>query len=435
MKIITHKGTHQIGGTCVELRAKGQGLLLDIGMPLVNPDGTEFDEKSVKRPVDELIKDNILPRVPGIYDGSACDIAGIVLSHAHRDHFGLGHFVKPGIPVFASEVTKNLIGANRMFFSDQIDPSRITSLQAWQPVSIGPFVIRAHPVDHSAPGAIAVEVEAVGKKVFFTGDFRGHGYKYKLFENIINRPPKNIDALLMEGSSLRRKAREYPYPSETAVKEALITEIENDKGLVLLFCSSQNIDRIVSAYRAAQRTGRSLVIDYYTAFILNLLKKESKKIPQFSRGDIRLLYWPGHGDALAKAGHIGFLSALKKRDARILPDEIKVHPDKFLVLAKANKRLPYLTNGLDTDKIKCIWSMWSGYLKDPDNIFSAFCQKKKISYKQIHTSGHAAIEDLARLVQAVSPRHLIPIHTFFPEDYQQFKAPQKVMNDGDIFQL
>ncbi len=437
MQIIPHKGTHQIGGTCVELRTGGQGLLLDIGLPLVNPDGTEFDDETIKRPVNELINDNILPNVPGLYDDSDCDIAGIVLTHAHRDHHGLGHFVKPGIQVFASDVTKKLIGANRLFFPDQIDPARMTTLEAWKSVTVGPFTIKAHPVDHSAPGAIAVEVEAGGKKIFFTGDLRAHGYKYRLFENLINRSPKNVDAMLMEGSSLGRGPDEYPYPDEPAVKEALINEIKDSPNLALLFCAAQNVDRIVSACRAAQDTGRTLVIDYYTAYVLYLLKDESKNIPQFFWDDIRLLYFHGHGNALADAGHFGFLKALKKRDARIFPDELKAHPEKFFVLARANRRLPELTDGLDSDRIKCIWSMWSGYLDDPDNIFNEFCKNKKITHKQIHTSGHATIDDLGRLVTAVNPGLLIPIHTFHPDDYGQFIAPSrvKVLNDGETLNL
>ena len=35
MKIIIHRGTHEIGGSCVEIRSKKSRILIDIGMPLV----------------------------------------------------------------------------------------------------------------------------------------------------------------------------------------------------------------------------------------------------------------------------------------------------------------------------------------------------------------------------------------------------------------
>jgi ribonuclease J len=426
-----------IGGTCIELRAEGRGLLLDIGMPLVNPDGSGFDEDSSKRPVEDLINTNLLPNVPGLYDKTSCDIAGIVLTHAHRDHFGLGHFVKSGIPVFSSEITNKLIGATRMFFRDNtIDPVRLTSLEAWKPVSIGPFIISTYPVDHSAPGAIAVEVSAVGKKVFYTGDLRAHGYKYRMFEHIINSPPQNVDVLIMEGSSLGRKPDEYPFPDEPAVRDAIIKEIKDEKALVLLFCSSQNVDRIVSANRAAQSSGRELVLDYYTAYILHLLEENSEGIARVLNTS-RFLYWRGHGEGLRNVGEINFLSYIKAKKARILPEEIIANPQKFLIIAKANRRLAEITKGLAPEQIKCIWSMWSGYLEDPGSFFQKFCDDKNIKYEQIHTSGHAVIEDLGRLVKAINPLQLVPIHTFYPEEYKRFIDPAKVkvLQDGDVYEI
>ncbi|WP_130420186.1 hypothetical protein [Edaphobacter modestus] len=39
-----------------------------------------------------------------------------------------------------------------------------------------------------------------------------------------------------------------------------------------LISSSQNIDRIVSTFRACKRTGKVLVIDIYTAWVLELMR-------------------------------------------------------------------------------------------------------------------------------------------------------------------
>lgn len=43
MKIIIHRGTHEIGGSCVEIQSKKSRILIDIGMPLVKKDGDRFD--------------------------------------------------------------------------------------------------------------------------------------------------------------------------------------------------------------------------------------------------------------------------------------------------------------------------------------------------------------------------------------------------------
>jgi len=61
------------------------------------------------------------------------------------------------------------------------------------------------------------------------------------------------------------------YPDENSVEQALHDLILSHKGLSYIFTSSQNLDRLVSIYRAARHSGKTLVIDLYTAFVLDKL--------------------------------------------------------------------------------------------------------------------------------------------------------------------
>ena len=45
------------------------------------------------------------------------------------------------------------------------------------PLEIGPFVITPYLVDHSAFDAYSLLVEAGGRRLFYSGDFRAHGRK------------------------------------------------------------------------------------------------------------------------------------------------------------------------------------------------------------------------------------------------------------------
>jgi len=71
-------------------------------------------------------------------------------------------------------------------------------------ISLGPFIITPYLVDHSAYDAYAIQIEADGKKLFYSGDFRGHGRKRKLLDRLVAHPPVKIDTLLMEGTTLSR---------------------------------------------------------------------------------------------------------------------------------------------------------------------------------------------------------------------------------------
>ena len=43
MRFIIHRGTKEIGGSCVEIWTDNKRIVIDIGMPLVEKDGSEFD--------------------------------------------------------------------------------------------------------------------------------------------------------------------------------------------------------------------------------------------------------------------------------------------------------------------------------------------------------------------------------------------------------
>ncbi|MFX5785419.1 hypothetical protein ABTE36_23280, partial [Acinetobacter baumannii] len=77
-------------------------------------------------------------------------------------------------------------------------------------------------VDHSAYDAHAIEVEVSGKRLFYSGDIRGHGRKAALFEKMLSHPPKNVDVMLMEGSSFGRLDPDHSFPAEGEVEQRFV---------------------------------------------------------------------------------------------------------------------------------------------------------------------------------------------------------------------
>ena len=54
----------------------------------------------------------------------------------------------------------------------------------------------------------------------------------------------------------------------------------------------------------------------------------------------------------------------------------------------------------------------------------------RMAFEVIHTSGDAHKGDLARMVEALAPKSLIPIHTFHPDAYVRFGAPVLPIPNG-----
>ena len=251
MRVCIHRGTKQIGGTCVEIEASGSRIIVDLGLPL---DAVEVDPA-------------LVPQISGLREHDPSLLA-IVVSHGHRDHWGLIPKVRPDIPIVIGRATESIMRAAADFVPDAFAPKAWKHLESGKPLQIGPFTITPHLVDHSGFDAYALEIEADGRRLFYSGDLRAHGRKGKLFELMLKKPPKNIDVMLMEGSSLGRLTESESFPTEEELERIFIDRFKTTPGMALVACSAQNIDRVVTIYRAANRTGRTLIVDAYAAEVL-----------------------------------------------------------------------------------------------------------------------------------------------------------------------
>ena len=89
-----HRGTQEIGGSCVEIWTENTRIVLDIGMPLLERDGTEFDfKKYANDTVADLIQKNVLPNIKGFYADAKNLVDGVLISHSHIDHYQLIHLL------------------------------------------------------------------------------------------------------------------------------------------------------------------------------------------------------------------------------------------------------------------------------------------------------------------------------------------------------
>src|SRR5690606_2057168 len=69
MKLTIHRGTHEIGGNCLEISSDNSRIILDIGLPLFNEDREPHDTGALRRQSwEELRQSGVLPSVPGLFD-------------------------------------------------------------------------------------------------------------------------------------------------------------------------------------------------------------------------------------------------------------------------------------------------------------------------------------------------------------------------------
>ena len=394
MKIVIHRGSNEIGGTCIELATVGTKLLLDLGLPL-GGDGRTLDVHAMRPDA-------------------------VIVSHPHQDHFGLIEILDPSVPVYLSVLSKKLIDAPRIFLRKELLRNDFRYFAREQVFSIGDFTITPYLVDHSAPDAYAFLIEAEGKRIVYSGDFRGHGRKAKLHRRMVAKPPSDIDVLFMEGTMLNRSNEAFP--SEASVEEKIFQTIRRQDNISFLIASSQNIDRLVSAYRACRRASKILVVDIYTAWILEQMRIVSSSVPTMDWEDISVFV--GYGQYRTLQDNPDVFGDFQGRvfQNRVTKEDLASCPADYLYFGKMHMA-PIIRRYFGENPVNVIYSQWLGYLKCSDEEYfgaegiAALQNDTMANFVFAHTSGHATVEDLREFASAINPGALIPVHTEYACEY------------------
>lgn len=415
MHVCIHRGSHQIGGSCVEVVQDGQRILIDLGLPL-DADNNES---------------RYLPAVSGL-DGKDPTLLGILITHPHMDHFGLLAHIPPSIPVGMGAAARRILTCAAPFLPDSWSaPASGWDYQSGQTFDVGTFRITPFLVDHSAYDSYSLMIESGGKRLLYSGDFRAHGRKAALFDRLKATVAGKVDAMLLEGSSLGRLNDDQKFPTENDV-EAQLTQVFSDtEGLALVHTSVQNIDRIVSIMRAAKRTGRRLVIDLYAAAVLEATGNE--RIPQSNWPDVAL-FIPQSQRVQIKEN--SWFDLLKRHASnRIYIEHLQQASEKTALLFRPLHRFE-LERGKCLTGAAYIYSQWEGYWEQGayDKV-KIWLDRHSISKQSIHTSGHASPADLKDFVTAVAPRKVVPIHSFMPGRYPEMFDIVEIHNDGEWWEV
>jgi ribonuclease J len=411
MRVCIHRGTKQIGGTCIEIEAQGKRIVLDVGMPL---DAGEHDDPA-----------SLLPPVPGFREPDP-SLLGVVISHPHQDHYGLIQQIRSDIPVLIGAAAARILSAAADFIPAGIKLSTNTPLVDRSPITIGPFTITPYLMDHSAYDAYAMVIEAGGKRLFYSGDLRGHGRKSALFDALVRDPPPHIDALLLEGTTIGRTNTDRGFATERDLEQAFLAAFQSTPGLAMVWASGQNFDRLVTVFRAGKRAGRRFIVDLYTAAMLAATGNEH--IPQSD--------WPEVSVFVPRWQRVKIKTS--ERFDLLRPHHAhRIYPEQFAKSASSSVLLFRPAMSRELEQADCltgarlVYSMWEGYMEEERmRPTLAWLKAKDIPVETIHTSGHASVADLKRLAHAIHAKALVPIHSFHTGSYPELFENVSPKQDG-----
>jgi ribonuclease J len=385
LRLTVHRGTRQIGGSCIEIEhPQGVRLILDAGRPLDAPEGATG-------------------LLPGSLDRARP--ATVLISHPHQDHWGLLAELPSAWPVWTGSASAKLIAVTGEVAKQPLRRPIETWHSRSGPFAIGPFTITPMLIDHSAFDAYMLVVEGAGQKILYTGDFRGHGRKSVLVDRIMAKPPADIDVLITEGTNL---GADKPARTEAELELDFVALFERVRGRVFVSRSGQNIDRTVTLYRAANRVRRTLIIDLYSADVLDRIAAGTR-LPRAGFPHLKVVVTSGLAGSYRRRGREDFVERMARSGS---PARGFEGSGQLVVMLRRSLLRDYQRAGVTPTADDAFnFSMWRGYLADPCHAEPLeWCRAAGAEIAYIHTSGHASPADLRAFAAAVRPRIVVPVH-------------------------
>ena len=417
LSLTIHRGTHQIGGVAVEVQAGNEHIIIDLGANLPGTDAAISDEELIDR----------------MFNGRSCD--AVMFTHLHGDHVGLYRHIPDGTRIFIGPTAKKIIKIVAEYTDKDSLPLIETMTRYRRGRPLGGFQnLRITPlsIDHSVPDAYMLYIEAMGKRILFTVDFRAHGIaneRGQLWRTLEKYVPRRADLLVTEGTTLSRgeEMRSTVVNTERDLGQRA-REIFSKHKYNFVLVSSTNLDSVMEFYHATPR-GKLFLCDTYQARVMLTAMETMGKVYSQYRAEKRISLIGNlrheqaeslmeHGKALG----LCFLRA-NIEDAE---DLVEMRERGFVMLVRPNRyggESPFeLALEAFRDEAFIIYSLWTGYLRGgirEDAGIARFMDG--IPHEVLHTSGHASPEDIARLIQAVDPKMIVPMHMERAEEFSSLK--------------
>lgn len=190
------------------------------------------------------------------------NLMGLVLTHAHEDHFGaiIDLWPKLKCPIYATQFSAALFDA-KCAAERNAPKIPVTVVPSGGRVDIGPFNVEFIPVAHSIPESHALAIHTEVGTVLHTGDWKIDPTP------IIGRPTDEkrlqelgdagLLALIGDSTNAVRDGRS---PSEAEVASSITELVKAAKGRVAVTTFASNVARLKAVAIAAKAADREVVV-------------------------------------------------------------------------------------------------------------------------------------------------------------------------------
>ena len=381
-KVVGLGGLEEIGKNMYVVSCKNELIIIDAG---------------VMFPEDELLGVDYVIQDISFLKENEDKIKGLFITHGHEDHIGGISFLlqSVNIPViYASNIAKDLI--TKKLAEKNIKYENIQTITPDLVVKYKYLSIEFITVTHSIPGSYGMAIHTPNGTVVTTGDF-----KFDLtpigecadFAKLARLGTEGVKLLLTDSTNALVPGFSK---SESLVDDALNDIFSKTYSRIIIATFASNIYRLKHIVETCKRHnrkiitfGRSMENSIQVALNNNLIQDKSIFIDTFAAKDLKkneicILCTGSQGEPLAALSRI----------ANGTHKQIKLMPDDLVVFSSSP--IPGNTAAINRIINKL-------YLKGVKVYTNS-------QLNDIHTSGHAKIEDLKLLFRLIKPEYFMPIH-------------------------
>ena len=372
--------------------------------------------------------DGVLPDIRYLLERKG-QLAGIVISHAHEDHFGalMDFWPQLQTPVFMTPFAAALLEAKR---AGEVNAPKIpvTVVHPKQPFRAGPFEIEFVSVSHSIPESNALAIRTPAGTVLHTGDWKldpapGVGPATDS-DRLASLGEEGVLALVCNSTNA---IRDGVSPSEGEVAKVLERLIAEAPQRVAVTTFASNVARVRAVAAAAHRAGRDVVI----------VGRALRRAADVAR-DL------GYLDGLPEFLDQETYAMLPRNKVVALMTGSQGEPRA--ALAKIASKDPRALTLAPGDRVIFSSRTIPGNEKAVNNIINALVDlgAEVITDRDalVHTSGHPRRDELRQLYDWTKPQIVVPVHGEALHLHEQAKlaraagVPEVVeIRDGHLLRL
>jgi ribonuclease J len=337
----------------------------------------------------------VLPDPSFIVDRSE-DLSGLVLTHAHEDHFGAIPYLwqRLGCPIYCTRFTAAVLA--RKLEDVGIKDAQINLVTPGERFTVGPFDCSLLRVTHSIPESNALAIRTPVGNVLHTGDWKLDPAPLvgplTATDDLEAFGREGVLAMVADSTNILNPGTSG---SEAEVRDSLTQLIEPIETRVVLTTFASNIARLETAIRVAQAVGRHAVpvgrsmhrmidaarqVGYLEGLPPLLDERSARDLPRD-----RVL-WLATGCQGEPRAALSRIAAGAHPSVRLEPGDVVIFSSKII---PGNERTLYnLHNSLVSRGLEVI--------TEHDHF--------------VHVSGHPCRDEIEQMYHWIRPQIAIPVH-------------------------